>query len=240
MPARIAPPPNALGVDGARGGWLCVVARREGAAIATDVELVASLADVVARAGAAPIGVDVPIGLPDETGLRPADRAARLALGPRRASVFAVPARYLLGAPDYAEARAVAVARDHAKPSIQAFGILPRIAEADALLARSPGLAERMVEVHPEVSFARLAGRALAAKKTPEGRDERLAALRPVFGDLDARLATLTLRRAQAAPDDVLDAYAAAWSALRYADYRHDTLGDGGVDVAGRPMRIVV
>jgi hypothetical protein len=37
---------------------------------------------------------------------------------------------------------------------------------------------------------------------------------------------------------DVLDACAAAWSALRVADGTAECVGDGRVDGRGRPMRI--
>jgi predicted RNase H-like nuclease len=54
--------------------------------------------------------------------------------------------------------------------SKQAFGLLPYIADARRIAAR---LGSRVLEVHPEVSFALLTGRRLAPKRTPQGRKER-------------------------------------------------------------------
>jgi predicted RNase H-like nuclease len=69
------------------------------------------------------------------------------------------------------------------------------------------GVAVPVVEVHPELSFAALAGEVLASKKTPAGRAARLAAL-----------AAWTADAGSSAPDgdDGLDALAAAWSVWRH------------------------
>ena len=71
----------------------------------------------------------------------------------------------------------------------------------------------RVVEVHPELSFARMAGApVLASKKDPDGvvaRREALAAhgiTAPAF-----------FRGAGFGEDDLLDACAAAWSAVRHS-----------------------
>ena len=75
----------------------------------------------------------------------------------------------------------------------------------------SAGLAaadERVVEVHPEVSFRELIGRPPSPKRTAAGPSERQLALATAGIDV---------------PDlpypfeDVLDGAVAAWSALRYA-----------------------
>ena len=47
----------------------------------------------------------------------------------------------------------------------QAFNILPNIREADRLI--TPKLQERVYEVHPEVVFKALAGRAMGWNKKP-------------------------------------------------------------------------
>lgn len=88
-----------------------------------------------------------------------------------------------------------------------------------------------MFEVHPEVSLALLAGAPMAHRKTtPEGRAERMAAL-----GLSA-----VPRVSGAAADDVLDAYAVRWTALRVARADERRLGDGAVDTRGLRMEIVV
>ena len=68
--------------------------------------------------------------------------------------------------------------------SAQTWGLMARVREVDAV-ADDP----RLVEVHPELSFALLAGRVLAPKRTAEGRDERIRALRswlPGLGEVPA------------------------------------------------------
>ena len=90
----------------------------------------------------------------------------------------------------------------------------------------------RLVEVHPELSFAELAGTGpLARRRHAAGRAARLALLR---GWLPG--AATTCRRG----DDGLDALAAAWSARRWLAGRARTLPEHPpYDERGRPMRIV-
>ena len=59
--------------------------------------------------------------------------------------------------------------------SRQARALGPRILALDAVLATLPG--HCVVEVHPELSFAELAGHVLDRKKSPEGVEQRLTAL---------------------------------------------------------------
>ena len=73
----------------------------------------------------------------------------------------------------------------------------------------------RIVEVHPEISFREMAGRSLtSSKKTWDGLFERLALLKNVGLDL---VKVLPKSGTGAAPDDVVDAAAAAWTASRLA-----------------------
>jgi predicted RNase H-like nuclease len=113
--------------------------------------------------------------------------------------------------------------------SRQTFHLLPKIRELDALAREWP---TRLVEIHPECSFALLAGQVLAPKRTPEGRAHRRQLIEALYGEVPARLPG-------ARPDDVLDAYAVLWSARRYASGVHETLG-GDIDPIGLPMRIVI
>ena len=91
----------------------------------------------------------------------------------------------------------------------------------------------RLVEVHPELSFAALAGRVLDRKRTAAGRAQRLAALRSWLPGLD--LASVP------SGDDAPDALAAAWSGRRWLDGVARVLpgGEPPQDSRGRPMRIV-
>jgi predicted RNase H-like nuclease len=197
----------ALGVDAARGGWIAV-ALEDGRFM--DAALERRFPALLERfREAAVIGVDVPIGLPEAGERRRADTAAREVVGARRASVFFTPARAALEATTYREARTVA-------PSTSAQGWALRTAILDVDRVRDP----RVREVHPEVSFAVLAGRPLAfAKRTWNGHRERIEFLRragiEIPDHLDAGLV---------AADDVLDAAVAAWTATRIARGEHVTI----------------
>jgi predicted RNase H-like nuclease len=200
------------------------------------VELVVDLGDVVARleCGAlAAAGIDIPIGLP-ERGPRRCDLEARRMLGPRRSSVFPAPLRGVLGARSYGDALARARALSGRGLSRQVFGIPSKVGEVERLV--TPERQHRLVEVHPEVSFAVLAQGPMAhAKKTPDGRAERLEVLRAMFPDLDDRVRT---RLTGAGTDDVLDAFVVAWSARRWLARSHVQLG-GEPDGRGLRMEIV-
>jgi predicted RNase H-like nuclease len=97
--------------------------------------------------------------------------------------------------------------------SRQALNLAPRILALDAVLTAMPD--HRVVEVHPELSFAELAGRVLDRKKSPEGVDQRLA----VLAEWIPGVRGLVASRPRGVPvDDALDALAALWSAVRWRD----------------------
>ena len=209
-----------LGVDACRAGWVGVLlTMRSGPQVAVSAVLADLLAWATGRGDLGVVAVDMPIGLPDAS-RRKADVLARAALGPRRSSVFVTPVRAALD--EQTHARASAVNRDRAGEGIstQAFNLRPKLKEAEQLAFVG---AYRFVEVHPELSFARLAGQPLsAAKRTAEGARQRRGAL---------RLAGITLTtrhtvRAGAAVDDVLDAAAAAWSGRRVRTGEAESLPD--------------
>jgi predicted RNase H-like nuclease len=167
------------------------------------------------------VAADVPIGLPDPAP-RECDLLARAALGSGRSSVFVVPPREVLEAPDYAAACAVARSLTGKAISLQTWHIGARVLDATDTVAARPE--RRVVEAHPEVSFATLAGGPLPSKLGAAGIGVRIAALAPVFGDVPALLAACP-RPARA--DDALDALACAWTARRVLDGTAAYLGDG-------------
>jgi predicted RNase H-like nuclease len=208
------------GVDACKGGWVAIVVEDDqftGSLLAaTFAQLLGALAD------AAAVGVDIPIGLPSESG-RGADRAARAFVGPRRNSVFPTASRAALDAPTYAEGRAI-------MPSLsaQSFALGKKILEVDSCLE------ERVFEVHPEVSFAALAGRHLLhSKKSWNGQMERRRLLATAGIELPDELGV-----GQAPADDVLDAAIAAWSAARKARGEAAMLPPDPPIQAGRPVAI--
>ena len=248
-----------IGVDARPGGWACAQVDiggegfgggegRAGGAVEADAGDTAgssprtpvrwlslsSLPEVLALP-ADVVGVDIPVGLP-ERGRRACDLAAKARLGAAHARVFLTPPRAVLEAADHASASALhRTLVDGKGMSIQTWHVLGKVAEADAALAdEGEDVHRRVVEVHPELSFAALAGHPLASKRTAAGRAARIAALQTWLPELRAR---------DVPPgDDHLDALAAAWSAARWRAGTATVLPAGPVprDQLGMPQRIVI
>jgi predicted RNase H-like nuclease len=200
-----------VGVDLAGGAWAVVLLERDGVVDAFRCE---SFVDAL-RVDAKFVGVDIPIGIPIE-GTRPADAAARRFVGPRASSVFTTPIRSVLEAPTYAEARLIATELTGKSVSAQTYALARRILEVDEYARED----ERVIEVHPEVSFRELAERPLESKHRVQGLVERRALLEQAGVELPASVARI-------AEVDLLDASAAAWSARRYAWAEAVPLPDG-------------
>ncbi|MGG5259858.1 DUF429 domain-containing protein [Phycicoccus avicenniae] len=212
-----APPPvevsvPVLGVDGCRAGW--VGALLEPGAPRPRIVVAATIGELVEAvresADVRVVGIDIPIGLPDST-TRQADALARRALPGKASSVFTTLTRAAYGAADRAAADAVNRSLSGQGVGAQAFALREKILEVDAWVRARPTV--EVLEVHPEVSFATMAGAPLTpGKKTDEGRAARLDALAAVG---IARPSVLEGRGYGA--DDVLDACAVAWTAARRA-----------------------
>ncbi len=212
-----------LGLDGARGGWvgaLVAGGRVRWLRFGHVTEALALHVEVV--------GVDMPVGLPP-TGRRECDVLAKGLLGRAHPRVFLAPPRGVLAAAAYPDANRLH--RELAGGlglSVQTWQLGPKGREVDEV-ADDP----RLVEVHPELSFAALGGPgALPSKKTADGRALRVEALRRWLPDLTAGDVP--------SGDDGLDALAVAWSAHRWLAGTARTLPDHPPsDERGRPMRIV-
>jgi predicted RNase H-like nuclease len=202
-----------LGVDGCPGGWIgAVVTWRGQVAAAVEWVLLPGAAAVVELAATVEAtGIDIPIGLPDAAP-RACDMQARAALGPRRSSVFPAPVRAVLAAADYPDACERSRAASGKALSQQAWRIVGKVRDVDD--AMTPALQARIVEVHPELAFARMTGAVLASKRTQPGEDARVAAL---ASWLPEAAATLRAAPRPARHDDAADALACAWSAARWA-----------------------
>jgi predicted RNase H-like nuclease len=227
-----------VGLDGCRGGWVLAQRDASGTVLCRVIERLDDLAHQLPIPDL--VGIDIPLGLP-ERGARDCDVKARRRLGLRGSSVFPAPVRAVLHAAEYAEANARHRATDGRGLSKQAWNLIPKIREADALAHRSREWQARMHEVHPELSFAMLAGGVPlpAAKRTPLGQRLRRDVLRAAFGAdaVDQALEGRDRRAAQA--DDALDALAVLWSAERLARGDALVLGDPAArDATGLMMRI--
>jgi predicted RNase H-like nuclease len=201
------------GVDGCSAGWLCLSIRPG------EIQPTASVFDADARAllaePALVTAIDIPIGLPCD-GSRSVDRKARGLLGPLKSSVFPAPVRATLDAASYLAACEASHLTCGKKLSRQTYAILPRIQAVDALLRDEPGLRTSVYEVHPEVCFVYWNGeRPLCHPKTSGfGFVERLNLVKSVFGSAAEEIRR-TVHRREASDDDILDAFAALWTAQR-------------------------
>jgi predicted RNase H-like nuclease len=207
-PAVVSRPPVeasvlVAGVDGYRKGWVAVELDPSGdvqvSTHPTFSEVLSSQARVIA--------VDIPID-PPGLGSRATDAGARAFVGGSRASsVFPTPPRAALEARTFAEANEIARTVTGKGISQQAFGLARKILEVHALA----DVDERVIEMHPEVSFRELAGEpVLESKHTASGLAQRR--------ELLAAAGIVLPGAVPGVPEaDLLDAAAGAWTAARYA-----------------------
>lgn len=229
------------GVDGCPAGWICI--RKETGSSELTAQLFVVAVDLLdQRPEPAVIAVDMPIGL-SSAQPRFCDVAARKVLSPlRHSSVFPAPLRPALNARTYESACRVTEKLSGRGISRQAWGIQGKVRDIDEALLARPHLHGRVREIHPEVSFWAW-NRSYPmehAKRTDAGRNERLALIAGVYG----REAFMQIRerypRALAGDDDILDAFAALWTAERIVLGIASTLPDSPpTDAEGLRMEIV-
>ena len=194
-----------VGIDARPRGWVAVRPAAGDPEVATADDLPALIARFP---DAAVIAIDMPIGLSDTA--RECDVAARRFVGARRNSVFITPPADVLYAPSYDEANRRSRQRYDRGISRQAYALRANV-RVVAAIAESD---ERLIEVHPEVSFRALLGGVLGyAKSTWNGQAIRRRAL----DDAGIGLPELLEEAGAVPPADVLDAAVAAWSARRFA-----------------------
>ena len=155
-------------------------------------------------------------------------------VGPRWPSVFTALHPDLLGEPNWAAANQMSNDRFGKGVSTQSFGLKAKIAEVAKVAARN----NRVYEVHPEVSFVKLAGQHLKfPKKNWNGHNERRALLEANC----IKIPDVLDDAKHLGADDVLDAAAAAWSARRIADGQGLSLPDRPeCDGSGRGRRVAI
>jgi predicted RNase H-like nuclease len=201
-----------LGVDACSAGWVGVLLGPDGR---PTVHVAASISGLVrlVRETAAPVvvAIDIPIGLPDRGGRR-ADAGARRELTGKASSVFSTLTRAAYRAATYEQAQAanLAATDGESSASAQAYALGAKILEVDEWVRSGPGT--EVIEVHPELSFSRMTGSPLAARK----KDSAGAAARREALLAHGLRAPAWFRGAGFAEDDLLDACAAVWSAARH------------------------
>jgi len=203
------------GVDGCKEGWVGVWLDQSGTVAGTFSsvsleEVLQSIPDLITA------GIDMPIQLLDAP-VRPADTLARSALGAERGrSVFPALPRFTIGKKwidaDFNDVNTQCRKLYGRAFSRQSLHLRAKIAEVNQ--AQREGFP--VIEVHPELSFAAMNnGRPLTfSKKTWGGFRERISLLEEKGLHLKD---SLLLPVRNLAPDDIIDAAAAAWSAYRYS-----------------------
>jgi predicted RNase H-like nuclease len=230
-----------VGIDGCRGGGWIVATATDQTLREILWDVTDDLSKVVAMAPdmGLTVVIDIPIGLSNEA--RPCDVEARKFVGPRRASsIFRPPCFGALAGTSYREASCLN--RQHCNGvglTIQAFGILQRIATVNAMMTIA--LESQIFEGHPEVSFRALFGAPLDfSKHKPEGIEERLGILRASGVEVDLDMVRWKLGRHLVRPDDVLDAAVCLRTASRIRSRTARVFPSGSLptDVNGRRMAI--
>lgn len=221
-PPTLRPPAPVLGVDACIAGWVGVLVSPDARVTVHVSAAISSLVEHV-RENAEPavVAIDIPIGLPD-AGARQADALARRQLPGKGSSVFTTLTRAAYQADTYADGRdANLEATDGASSaSAQAWALGPKILQVDAWVRSGPGTA--VIEVHPELCFARMTGEpVLLAKRTPQGVARRREALAGA-----GIVAPAWFSGSGFAEDDLLDACAAAWTAARYLEQEAESFPD--------------
>ena len=232
--------PYLAGLDGCKPGWIAIykgLNEREiqSGVVARIEELFAVLEELSV------VAIDIPIGL-TESGPRQCDRLARRAIGPRASSVFPAPIRAVIDALTYTDASRISRERQDCGISQQSFAIYPKVRSVDEALRSNPQIRDKVYEVHPEVCFRAWNGGAamMHPKKTLTGGSDRLRLVSSHFGENAFQSVRARHSRRDVADDDILDAFAALWTAERIAAGTARTLPEQPpVDTAGLPMRIV-
>jgi len=192
----------------------------------------------------ATVCIDIPIGLSSD-GFRACDRAARQLLGKRSSSVFPVPPRLALSLLSYEELNLASKAQCGKGVSKQAFYLLPKIRETEALLRSSDRNDLDWLETHPELCFSSFNGAVPMKdnKKTAAGFRERrgILARHIQTRTVDRLIRNLmtSVPRGQCARDDMMDALVCGVVACLDATSRGCLpAGEREFDEVGLPMRI--
>lgn len=212
------------GVDGCRDGWAVTFWDLAGKR-SPRFRRISTFPEIL-DAPEAPriVAVDMPIGLPARVGRggRGPEPAAREHLGERKSSVFSIPSRRAVYAPDYGTACSIALETSDPprKISKQGFMLFPKIREIDGVMTAD--LCSRVYEVHPELAFWRLNNGAamrtpkkIKSRVNPDGLAERRELLEA--RGFKPEFFAQPLPRGVAA-DDLVDSCACALIAIRIAE----------------------
>ena len=202
-----------VGIDGCRKGWVAIALK---GGILHSASEFSAFKDVLNEYKKAQVlAVDIPLGLAQGS-YRNVDSEAKKKLRKRSYCIFPTPPLEILLIEDYKDANAFSKDLTGKGISRQSYALRKKILEL-----RNFYNDNRIVEVHPELSFAKMnMGEPLIyTKKSWNGFMERLQLL----GKHGIQIPQ-SLRVESSSPDDVLDAAAAAWSAYQLCKGKADKI----------------
>jgi predicted RNase H-like nuclease len=193
------------GVDGCKGGWIVAMADNWPCRESLHLVLCPDFKTVLKAAqDCTAVAVDIPIGLPSDNSERLCDKLARRQLGSRASSVFRVPPRQALRAADYEQFKSLHISVAGAGAAKQTWAITKKIIEVDSCM--TPQLQTKVFEIHPELTWQRLAGKPLMSKHKREGIEQRYEILKESVNELDTLIQSHLRTGKTANMDDFLDA----------------------------------
>ena len=205
------------GVDGCPGGWLCIFTDTDTNHFEFRLfydarDLLAAFHDVDVMA------VDMPIGLSSH-GRRRCDEEARTLLQHRHVCIFNAPIRQALYAPSRPAASAISENVVNRRVGSTEWSLYPKIINLDREL--TPLYQRWCFEVHPELSFYEWNQQAPMQndKKSDLGIAEREGLIDEFWPEIREQIISNVsgenIPNNIVARDDINDAFAALWTALR-------------------------
>jgi len=232
--------PILAGADGCPAGWICITKNTASGQIESG--LYPSASDLIHQIPPVEVlAIDIPIGL-TSAGARECDQIARRLLGSRACCVFPAPIRPALHAGSRKQASAANIRADGRGVGCQAWNIYPKIREVDAALADHPAVRQRVIEVHPELSFRAWNGCRVIPdpKKSNAGSAARRRLIGNHFGLTCFDSVRTRYPKGKVQSDDIADAFAALWTAERFFGRNAVVIPDPPpTDSTGLAMRIV-
>jgi len=232
-----------VGIDGCKAGWFTVALFQSGSWNFSVFSNIDQLWNTLYKAQL--LLIDIPIGL-GEGGVegRVCDTVARRLLGsPRASSIFTPPVRPALEFNDRKTASEKNYFLTGRRIGVQSWAIAPKIREVDEFLRSKPDARKKIREIHPEVLFWALNEcKAMSHKKSRRaGFEERFRVLRKHFPRSDALVeeALHIFPHSKVTRDDILDALAAAVTALFGNGHLESIPEEPEVDPFGLPMEMV-
>ncbi len=223
------------GVDGCKGGWLCIGLNEAGKAchfVKTDI---AAVHTAVRKRKGKVILIDMPIGFRSDKHERLCDKFARKLIDKRRSSVFRVPCRQAIEVLARTKHIKKAQRKNHEITCkflpAQTWAIARNMCQVDELLRGCSQARKVFREVHPEVCFHMLKGASLEhnkkhTRKNPHGYRERREILKKYFREYATEDPFDKIRqeylKKTVADDDINDALVAALTAKIWKHHGHE------------------